>query len=92
MKLVPLAAAAACLALAGCASVLKDLEKCERHYNGTVSGGTMTPAVLAGQGKVDCCPVSGMVPDATHSNCVWPAAKPLPLTAVVVPNAPPPTT
>lgn len=73
--LIALAASAAAVALAGCQTVFKDLQTCERHYNGTVSGGTLTPAVLAGQAKIDCCPV-GLVANADHTNCVQPPGAP----------------
>lgn len=59
------------LGLSGCQSILKDLQGCERHYNGTVSGGTLTPAILAGAAKIDCCPV-GLVANADHTNCIPP--------------------
>lgn len=74
--LIVVAASAAAIALAGCASVLKDVSKCERHLDGTISGGTITPAVFAGKGNMDCCPVAGMVPNDAHTSCGWPAPKP----------------
>ena len=64
-----LASCAAAVALSGCQSVLKDIQGCERHYNGTVSGGTINPAILAGSAKIDCCPVN-TVANADHTNCV----------------------
>lgn len=59
---------AAALALSGCATVLKDIQTCERHYNGTVSGGAIQPAVLAGAALIDCCPV-GYVSTPDHKGC-----------------------
>ncbi len=56
-RLLTLTLLSAALALGGCQTVLKDLQGCERHYDGTVSGGTIQPAVLAGSAKIDCCPV-----------------------------------
>ncbi len=56
------------LGLSGCASVLKDLQGCERHYNGTVSGGAIQPAVMAGAALIDCCPV-GYVSTVDHKGC-----------------------
>lgn len=53
--------------LSGCASVYAGIQKCERHYNGTISGGTIQPGVLAGTARVDCCPVQTYSsPDHTH--------------------------
>lgn len=63
------------VALGGCQSILKDLQGCERHYNGTVSGGTLTPAILAGAAKIDCCP-TGFVANADHTNCIPPPGSP----------------
>lgn len=85
-NLVPVAAIMA-LSLGGCQSVLKDLAKCERHLDGTISGGTITPAVFAGKGNMDCCPVAGMVPNDAHTSCVWPA--PQPLAGALIGNAAP---
>jgi uncharacterized protein YceK len=59
------------LGLSGCQSVLKNLETCERHYDGNVSGGTISPAVIAGKAIIDCCPV-GTVANEGHTNCVQP--------------------
>lgn len=59
------------LVLGGCQSVLKDLQGCERHYNGTISGGTIQPAVMSGDALIDCCPV-GFVAAPDHKNCVPP--------------------
>lgn len=88
MKIVAISAVCAAVLLSGCATVLKDLAKCERHLDGTISGGTITPAVFAGKGNVDCCPVAGMVPNDTHTSCQWPAPKPLPLSAPPPVSAP----
>ncbi len=68
MKLRFLAVVALALSLGGCQTVLKDLQTCERHYNGTVSGGTIQPAVLAGAALIDCCPV-GYVSTPDHKGC-----------------------
>lgn len=81
----PVVVVACALALAGCQSVLKDLQTCERHYDGTVSGGTMTPAILAGKALIDCCPV-GQVSTPDHTHCA-----PAPLPGAVIGNAPPKT-
>jgi hypothetical protein len=64
------AALALAASLSGCQSVLKDLQGCERHYNGTVSNAAFQ-TVLAGQAKIDCCPV-GLVANADHTNCIPP--------------------
>ena len=66
--LLAAALAAGCFALSGCASVLKDIQSCERHYNGTVSGGAIQPAVLAGAALIDCCPVN-YVSTPDHKGC-----------------------
>lgn len=58
--------------LSGCSTVLKNLEACERHYNGNVSGGTISPAVIAGTAIIDCCPV-GTVANQAHDLCIPPA-------------------
>lgn len=68
---------AAALALTGCNSVMKDLNACEKHLDGTISGGTIQPAILAGKAVVDCCPVAGTGPNENHTGCVpiaFPAA------------------
>lgn len=70
-------ALAAATALSGCQTILKDLQTCERHYDGNVSGGTISPTVLAGTAKIDCCPV-GTVANANHTNCVPPLTPPAP--------------
>lgn len=67
MRVIAIAAAA--LALSGCQTVLKDLQGCERHYDGTVSGGAIQPAVLAGSALIDCCPV-GTYATEDHQHCV----------------------
>jgi hypothetical protein len=50
---------AACLAMSACqstgAQVLENLQGCERHYDGAVSGG-LTGAQFSGTIKVDCLP------------------------------------
>jgi hypothetical protein len=55
---------AACLALSACqstgAQVLENLQGCERHYDGAVSGG-LTGAQFSGTIKVDCLPTKGDV-------------------------------
>ena len=76
MNLRFLLAVALALPLAACQSLLSDIQKCERHYNGTVSGGTLTPAVLAGSALVDCCPV-GYVSTPDHKGCEQTATQPL---------------
>lgn len=80
MKMMLFAGAACALAVAltGCQSVLKDLQACERHYDGTVAGGGLTPPVMAGKAKIDCCPTN-TVANADHTNCV-----PIPVGVVVV--------
>lgn len=48
------------LTLAGCATpdrqaVLQNLQGCERHYNGVVSGGLAGPG-FSGSVRIDCVP------------------------------------
>lgn len=76
------ALAVAAVALSGCQSLLKDLQTCERHYDGTVAGGGIAPPVLAGKALVDCCPV-GYVASPDHTGCVQPP-KPVALLGAVV--------
>jgi hypothetical protein len=59
---------AACLALSACqstgAQVLENLQGCERHYDGAVSGG-LTGAQFSGTIKVDCLPAAREVSTET---------------------------
>lgn len=62
MKTIIAAAALAAVSftMSGCASadtqaVLKNLQGCERHYNGVVSGG-LAGAGFSGSVKIDCPP------------------------------------
>jgi hypothetical protein len=58
---------AASFALTGCATALAGIQKCERRYVGTVSGGVIQPTVLAGTADIKCCPVGTYAaPDKTH--------------------------
>lgn len=48
-------------ALGGCnttstAHVLDNLQGCERHYEGIISAGVLTPSTLSGTVKIDCAP------------------------------------
>lgn len=90
MKRIIVCAAVAALgfSLGGCGTVLKDLQTCERHYNGNISGGAINPAIFAGSGKIDCCPV-GLVANTDHTNCVRPP--PLLPAATPEPDPAPPT-
>lgn len=48
-----------CAAMSGSnvgAAVLKNLEGCERHYDGTISAGM--GAAFSGSVKIDCAPVT----------------------------------
>lgn len=77
MKIVTVALICA-LPLSGCSTVYSGLQKCERHYDGTVSGGTIQPAVLAGSAKIDCCPV-GTYSNPDHTFCLpLPPGTPVP--------------
>lgn len=66
---LPLILALIALPLSGCQSVLAGLQKCERHYDGTVAGGGMAPPVVAGKALVDCCPV-GTYSSQDHTYCI----------------------
>jgi len=52
---------AGALVLSGCAStgerVLTNLQGCERHYNGVVSGGILAGS-FSGSVKIDCTPAT----------------------------------
>jgi hypothetical protein len=59
---------AACLSMSACqstgAQVLENLQGCERHYDGAVSGG-LTGAQFSGTIKVDCLPAPRTVATET---------------------------
>ena len=65
MKILLIGAAA--LVLSGCQTALAGIQKCERHYVGTVSGGVIQPTVLAGTADIKCCPAGTYAsPDKSH--------------------------
>jgi hypothetical protein len=69
------------LSACGCATsdkILTNLQGCERHYKGTISGG-MTGGAFAGDVQVDCAP-TGKPPAASVAAVVAPPAPTPPAT------------
>lgn len=83
-QLTTLALLAVAVALCACQG-MNDISACERHYDGTVSGGTIQPTIIAGAAKIDCCPVN-TVATTDHKNCtpVAPAVSPALTTGATV--------
>lgn len=59
------------LALSGCATVLTDLQGCERHYDGVLAGG-VAGGSFSGKAKIDCLPASTPSPAITAGTTVQP--------------------